>query len=65
MIDLHPVLQDPSRLRQRLIMAEVLARRGHGPLALGSYVSAHKPPMPSAAPLRSAPRKSTQGTADG
>lgn len=42
MINLHNVLRDPARLRQRLIMAEILARRGQGPLALFSYVAANK-----------------------
>ena len=42
MINLHDALRDPARLRQRLIMAEILARRGQGPLALFSYAAANK-----------------------
>ena len=65
MIDLHPVIKNPALLRQRLIMAEILARRGQGPLALGSYVSLRRPPIPSFIPARATHNESIQDRTDG
>ena len=65
MIDLRPVLSDRALLRRRLIMAEILARRGQGPLALGSYVSAHQPGRRPRAMRETSNPPSTQRNSDG